>query len=529
MSKRRLMALLALWIITFAPRQAIQAQGQELLQNPSFESYYGTPQGLVPQGWTLTSNAPVSSAGHTWPGESRTGAAWDISATKTAFTFIGYQFVPGVRAGSKLRFSAWANVFTCDRNTSCIEAGRSYRVSDQSSGARTRIGADPKGGTDPNAPSVVWSAFTAPFDVYQQMTIDFDSQNDNGVTVFLYATQSVGMLLNHAYWDDASLQLLTPGNGLATDTPQYAPMVRTQEAQPDGSIIHVVQPGDTLSSIAYAYKVTVQQIRDLNHLSPDFRFLQIGQKLLIKPPDKAIATGAATGAATSPATSAAAGAATEAQVESSTGMPSPQTPVAAAVGSVVTANPTEVAIAAATPTPEPTRVVEQDTPLPTVIPINKETSVCVTTFDDTNANHWQDSGEKLLPGVTLNLMQGGQSVKSVTTTADNPACFTGMAPGVYQITAIPPNNYGLTTSGQLEIEVKPGAPITLTFGAANGYKPTPANTLLNDGSLPPASAQQSKTAPFLDTLLANSGLIVFGLAGLVLVGGLGLALMIRRR
>jgi len=33
----------------------------------------------------------------------------------------------------------------------------------------------------------------------------------------------------------------------------------------------------------------------------------------------------------------------------------------------------------------------------------------------------------------------------------------------------------------------------------------------------------------LDSLLANSGLIVFGLAGLVLVGGLGLVLVLRRR
>src|SRR5207245_2962000 len=100
----------------------------------------------------------------------------------------------------------------------------------------------------------------------QQMTMDFDSQNDNGVTVFVYASQSVGMLLNHVYWDDASLQLLTPGSGLPTEGPVYAPMVKPQGSQPDGSIIHVVQPGDTLSSIAFAYKVTVQQIRDLNHI-----------------------------------------------------------------------------------------------------------------------------------------------------------------------------------------------------------------------------------------------------------------------
>ncbi len=508
------MILLALCIVVFAPLQASQAQGMELLTNPSFESYYSAPQGQVPTGWTMVVNAPVSSSGHTWPGESRSGASWKIAATKVVFTMVGYQFVPGVRAGSKLRFSAWANLFTCNRDTSCIENGRSYRVSDQSSGARTRIGADPKGGTDPNAPSVIWSDFIAPFDVFQQQIIDFDSQNDNGVTVFLYATQQVGMLLNHVYWDDASLQLLQEGQA-AKPTAQYAPMVKPQGMQPDGSIIHVVQPGDTLSSIAYAYKVTVQQIRDLNHLDPDFMWLQIGQKLLIKPPDKSLAaTGAATGEATGAATGESASLSTMAATSAAT----------ATFGSVVP-NPTEGPTA--TMPPSPTAL--PTTPLPTVVPISKETSVCVTAFDDANANHWQDTGEKLLPGMALNLAQNNQPVKTLTSTADGPSCFTGMPAGTYVIAAAPPANYGLTTSGQLEIEVKPGAQLALTFGAASGYKSTPATVPISELPPPSAVTQQDRFASILDAVFRNSGLIVFGLAGLVLVGGLGLMLVIRRR
>lgn len=187
---------------------------------------------------------------------------------------IAYQSVRGIRAGSKLRFSAWANIFTCNKDDSCIEANKGYRVSDQASQARTRIGADPKGGTDPNAPSVVWSSFISPFDKFQQMIIDFESQNDNGVTVFLYATQSVRMLLNYVYWDESSLRLL--------DTGQSVPAVKVQGEQPDGSFVHIVQAGDTLASIAVAYKVTVQQIRELNNLSGNF--LQVGQRLIIRPP-----------------------------------------------------------------------------------------------------------------------------------------------------------------------------------------------------------------------------------------------------
>jgi LysM repeat protein len=535
-------ALLALSLLGLGSWQIGQAQGLELLQNPSFESYYGTSGGnMVPTGWKLASSTPVSSSGHKWPGESRTGASWDIWATKTVFTAIGYQFVPGVRAGTKLRFQAWANLFTCDRNTSCIEEGRSYRVSDPSSGARVRIGADPTGGTDANAPSVLWSDSISPFDQFQQLTIDFDSQNDNGVTVFLYTTQNYGMLLSHVYWDDASLQLLQPGQpgqpgqpaGGGTPTPQYAPFVKPQGAQPDGSIIHIVQPGDTVWSIAFAYKVTPQQIMDLNHLQPD-DFLQIGQKLLIKGPDPALA---ATGAATAGAT----GAATQGSTEAAppfgaviTSTPTVSVPVEntfpAAPVTVEAGVPTEVIAAptAAAPTAVALQPTESPT-IPTVAPINREASVCVTAFDDANANHWRDANEQLLAGVTLALNQGGQTVKTLSTTADNPSCFSGITSGTYVVAATPPDNYGLTTSGQLEIEVKPGVQLALVFGVASGYKPTPSGVEVAALETPPAGAQPDKATGIMDTLIGNSGLVVFALAGLVLVGGLGMALILRRR
>ena len=591
MIRRIILALLALQVLTLGSWQGSRAQGQELLNNQSFESYYPTGGVLVPTGWTLTASAPVGSSGHKWPGESLNGASWDVNATKTVFTFVGYQVVPGVRSGSKLRFSAWANVFTCDRNTSCIENGKSYRVSDQGSQGKTRIGVDPKGGTDPNSPSVQWSAFIAPFDQFQQMIIDFTSQNDNGVTVFLYFTESVGMMLNHVYWDDASLQLLQPGQGGASggsggsgnsgnsggSNSQFAPPVKVQGAQPDGSIIHIVQAGDTLSSIAYAYKITVQQLRKLNKLSEDDWVLQIGQKIIVKGPDQAtaaatgVATGAATGAATNSATDGVQG--TESFGAIITATPTLKIPVsitlsaestdqaatpAAPVGTdevtkvalapstqevtaaateaptVATAAPTAVATAQATSaptnTPEPTAVAIQTTPLPTVAPINKQGSICVTAFDDANANHWMDAGEKLLAGVNLNLSQRGSAVKTLATTADSPSCFSDIAPGIYAIAAVPPVSYGTTTSGQLEVEVKPGVPLALSFGAAKGYAATPASSdLVVKDVQPPASAQVSKSAQVLDTVVGNSGLIVFGLAGLVLVAGLGMAMVIRRR
>jgi LysM repeat protein len=68
--------------------------------------------------------------------------------------------------------------------------------------------------------------------------------------------------------------------GYATPTPVGMVVPSTPDA--DGKIIHTVQAYQTLSTIAEAYKVTVDSILALNGLQPDWP-LQIGQQLLISP------------------------------------------------------------------------------------------------------------------------------------------------------------------------------------------------------------------------------------------------------
>src|SRR5579859_2873948 len=123
----------------------------ELLQNPGFATYYGIGgTNVVPTGWKLTSNPPVGTASHAYkddgpveyPGQSPTGQAWELQQSNTVFTAIGYQQVSGVPAGTKLHFTVYGNVYTCNKTDSCIENGRGYRLSDQSSGAREKIGID---------------------------------------------------------------------------------------------------------------------------------------------------------------------------------------------------------------------------------------------------------------------------------------------------------------------------------------------------------------------------------------------------
>jgi len=63
----------------------------------------------------------------------------------------------------------------------------------------------------------------------------------------------------------------------------YVPL-ETNIPSEDCSITHVVGYGQSLWSIAQAYGVTIDTIRNLNNIASDSTIIQVGQKLLIQPP-----------------------------------------------------------------------------------------------------------------------------------------------------------------------------------------------------------------------------------------------------
>lgn len=65
-------------------------------------------------------------------------------------------------------------------------------------------------------------------------------------------------------------------------TPQVIPVI-VAPPKPDGSIVHVVQPGQALWSIAIAYGVTVEQLRQLNNFPSAGTTIYEGEKLVIRP------------------------------------------------------------------------------------------------------------------------------------------------------------------------------------------------------------------------------------------------------
>ena len=286
--------------------EPVAAQGSNLLTNPGLENPYlgqGAPDQTAPTGWSLWfTGYPVTSFPHTDLTQIHGGAvAWNIRKGGAPFTAGGYQQVSGIAIGSTLHASMWGQNYTCnDTVHSCIGADSKHH-SDTSSGAIVKVGIDPTGGTNPASGQIIWSANSGAFDVWTQVGVDAVNCNST-VTVFLFASQATGMFINATYFDDTSLTVTTPGTGttatcgaaagspvpgapVAPTVVAFAPFVQKQPGeQPDGSILHTVQPGDTLAGIAYAYKITLDELRTLNNIQPGDNFLKIGQKVTVRGP-----------------------------------------------------------------------------------------------------------------------------------------------------------------------------------------------------------------------------------------------------
>lgn len=561
MRKISLRVLALLVILVFSSSLTVQAQSNLLTnggldEGGDFGPYTGRRGGefpiYLPNSWNYWFAAPTSDRTnvgdrasiqpHPGPGPSPYAGsrALNISCGYFTCTAAIYQTVNNIQPGSNVQASAWSQVKACNLGggTSC--------GSSAASGAQTRIGIDPTGGTDPNNPAIIWSAFTAPHDTWlQQSTVA--TATGSSVTVFLYSTQSSIADLNKTYWDDVVLTGTTtaPGStavpGVPVPTavptaPPYVAFVVPQGEQPDGSIVHTVQQGDTLDSIAYAYGTTRTAVLELNNLR-SATFIFPGQKLIVKPPTQT-AESAAGGESS-------AAAPTTAAAESTTVAAAPTTAPTQAAAVEPTAAPTEAppvepTAAEEQPTDGPTVTPQPTVPLPTapvvvanagqIDPAAVTAQVCVLLFDDANQNRIQEPGEALLAAGVVSLLKGTESVGAHTTDGvGEPFCFESLESADYVAVASAPEGYGLTTPDQLKVRLNPGATINLTFGAAQGVQPVQPPPADAAEVVAEATPQSEAPESIANQLLSVSGLLVFGLAGLVLVGGLGAAVLLRRR
>ena len=536
-----------------------------LLVNGSLETPYyvaGAPTRTVPHGWNLWIGAGAPSAvPYKEKPQVHDGAvSWSVAQSGSAFAAAGYQQVSNMTPGDSLRLTAYGWVFTCDDPASqCIIAQPPYHRSDAAAGALLKVGIDPAGGTDPTAPGIRWSAAVAPYDQWAELSISAVAQSDT-VTVFLYGTQTRGLAINALYWDHAALVVASD----AIPEPNSVPYVLPQGVRPDGSIVHTIQAGDTLSSIAYAYAdfgVTVASIAALNEgIRPTTRYLTPGDDLLILPPGSVDpATGAVIVEAATPMIAATP---TETPLPAATATFSPTrtsppsvTPSPTPTTGQLSATPAPTAADMPTPTAEPVVTIGPSltiepiaTPSPAALPQGLTATagtLCLSVFQDDNLNGQREEGELALTGVMVQITGSAGSEQLAIESAAKPLCVDRTA-GTYTVQITPPSGYGLTTAGSLLVELASGRRYTLTAGAAPAFSPptapadaansagVPTSPTFEAGAVAPlidvsAEASSSDSRTWLDRLYDASGVIVLAAAAVIAVGSVLALGLLRRR
>jgi LysM repeat protein len=302
--------VLVVSVLAFAP---VGAQDVNLLQDPGFEGPYanrGRPNLNTPAAWPIwLQQGPT---GQEWENRGDHVFAFPHNAAPQVLSFPAslnlnggfVQFAAAVFQqvtvpnNANLIGSVGVWIQSCNTRDSGGNFIPGSCGSTSFSEAYVRVGVDPTGGIDPTAPWIIWGPSISPLDHWETATVNATAQGTQ-VTFFIYTNSRWPTDFNNRYYDNASLVVGGPGGTASVVAPTPGAPVEAgatpvptrptafvaipQEPQADGSIVHVVQPGDTISGISIAYGVTQAEILELNDLTRETaRRLQVGQRLLIQ-------------------------------------------------------------------------------------------------------------------------------------------------------------------------------------------------------------------------------------------------------
>jgi len=308
------------------------------------------------------------------------------------------------------------------------------------------VGIDPTGGTNWAAPTVVRSPEREAYDQWTLFEVEATAESDT-VTVFIHTRADwqdrIPRINNDVYIDDASLVAVTPPSPTPlppppTATPGSPPTpLPTPTPRPDGAIVHIVQPGNTLYGIALQYGVSVDQIKELNAGSiGSSGLIRVGQELVI-------------------------------------------------------------AIPSVTPTPSPVPV----SPTPAASPTAETGSICVLAFHDRNGDGFrQGEEEELLPNAVFSLRDAAGLVGQYTTDGlSEPYCFDGLAAGTYTVAMEPPVGYA--ASGPPTVMVALPGPISVSVEMGARRSETAEEATATPASAVPTEEPEPSSPSFLQQAL----------------------------
>jgi LysM repeat protein len=338
-----------------------------------------------------------------------------------------YQCV-SAEAGSTVELTAYAHGWSCDESAGAkmgYSCGDPYNQS-------FRVGIEPNGIADPFAPSVVWNEKTYAPDHYKLIGPTSAQVGEGGrVCIFLRSTTKWQYKYADVYWDDVSL-IKTAAGTPPTNTPPPPPPpatagppptpLPTPTPRPDGSIVYVVQAGDTLSLISQKTGVPVDQIRTLNATSiGEGYIIHVGQELVLSLPSEApVPTEMPT---------------SEPELVADAGNTTGDEGEGGGTGGGGTAN----------------------------------TSICVLAYNDRNNDTFRDeANEELLPNAQFTLANASGVIGQYTTDGFNePYCFV-VSPDSYRVSQSPPPGYTASGAAEQAVAVTEGATINIAFGYVRG-------------------------------------------------------------
>lgn len=403
-----------------------------------------------------------------------------------------YQTVTGLQPGASVQFSSHGHGWACDEDGSAYSCGDPWSQTFQ-------VGIEPNGVADPFSPSVIWSEERPVPDAYSLIGPVTAQVGEGGsVVVFLRSKSKWPLKHLDAYWDDSSLvttaqgtpPTVTPPPAPPTATPGPPPTPRpTPTPRPDGAIVHVVEPGDTLFGIALQYDVSADEIRRLNAGSiGENNLIVVGQELVISLPGGVAPT--------------------------STPLPAPPT---TAPTSAPESPSTEEEV-----TGEGEAVAEAE---------SGGASICVLAYHDRDASTSRDpANEELLPNANFVLSNDAGVVQEYTSDGiSEPYCFTGLASGAYRVTENAPAGYRPSGPSEWPAALAEGTSLELQFGNArdSGEEAPPDEA--------PAPGPEEETGEsgggsglnvggLLSTVAKISGVLV-----LVLAAGIAVLFVLTRR
>ncbi len=264
--------------------------------------------------------------------------------------------------------------------------------------------------------------------------------------------------------------------------------IMTARAQNGGDLVHTVDAGETLITIAKAYGVSLEQLLTLNELDID-AILPIGRQLIVIPEgdlDDEEEPAAEN---------------TEAEEIAN---------LAISTASVAGLPPAPVVAAAA----------------PMMDPADISPRLCFAVFADANQNGMREPGEDYLGDAAILLLDetDAEVAQYRTDGQSEPRCLGDLLRQNYRIRAVAPEGFGLTSAGDLRLDLRDGGHVQVEFGAKPGWQPA-VGPLLQPVAPDDALADISEPS----ILRELSGLFVLMLAGLVLVSGTVVSIFLRAR